>query len=63
MCIKQILIRKTYFYAFFEFPRVLGDEFSHLKNLSVCHCGLSDLDGVNYAPNVVNIVAVKYNYV
>jgi len=37
--------------------RVLGDEMSHLKTLSVCYCGLSDLDGINYAPNVVNLVA------
>ena len=33
-----------------------------LKTLSVCHCGLDDLDGVNYAPNIVNLVAA-YNAV
>ena len=42
--------------------RVLGDEMTHLKTLSVCHCGLTDLDGVNYAPNIVNLVAA-YNAV
>ena len=36
---------------------VLGDEFRSLKTLSVCYCGLEDLDGISYAPNLVNLVA------
>ena len=27
------------------------------KTLSVCYCGLMDLDGINNAPNLVNLVA------
>lgn len=37
--------------------RVLGDELNHLKTLSVCYCGLEDLDGISYAPNLVTLVA------
>ena len=33
-----------------------------LKTLSVAHCGLTDLDGINYAPNIVNLIA-PYNNV
>ena len=29
----------------------------NLKTLSVCYCGLTDLDGINNAPNLVNLVA------
>ena len=36
---------------------VLGDEMVNLKTLSVCYCGLMDLDGINNAPNLVNLVA------
>jgi len=37
--------------------RVLGDELSRLRTLSVCYCGLEDLDGINYCPNIVNLCA------
>ena len=37
--------------------RVLGDEMSRLKTLSVCYCGLEDLDGISYAPNLVSFCA------
>jgi len=37
--------------------RVLGDELSRLRTLSVCYCGLQDLDGINYCPNIVNLCA------
>lgn len=33
-----------------------------LKTLSVSYCGLTDLDGINYAPNIVNLIAA-YNSV
>ena len=36
---------------------VLGEEMRNLKTLSVCYCGLMDLDGINNAPNLVNLVA------
>ena len=47
---------------FFTFPsvscsRVLGDELRRLRTLSVCHCGLEDLDGVSYVSNIVNLCA------
>lgn len=28
-----------------------------LRTLSVCHCGLEDLDGVAYVSNIVNLCA------
>lgn len=28
-----------------------------LKTLSVCGCGLTDLDGISYAPKLVNLIA------
>ena len=41
----------------FPYYRVLGDELSRLRTLSVCYCGLEDLDGINYCPNIVNLCA------
>ena len=29
----------------------------NLKTLSVCYCGLTDLDGINNLPSLVNLVA------
>ena len=29
----------------------------NLKTLSVCYCGLEDLDGINNLPSLVNLVA------
>ena len=37
--------------------RVIGDEMRNLKTLSVCYCGLTDLDGINNLPSLVNLVA------
>ena len=28
-----------------------------LKTLSVCYCGLEDLDGISYAPNILSLCA------
>ena len=33
-----------------------------LRTLSVCYCGLEDLDGISYAPNIVNLCAA-YNQI
>ena len=46
-------------FHFLPFPvsRVLGDELRRLRTLSVCYCGLEDLDGISYAPNIVNLCA------
>ena len=41
--------------------RILGDELSRLRTLSVCYCGLEDLDGINYCPNIVNLCAADNN--
>ena len=41
----------------FPVSRVLGDELRRLRTLSVCHCGLEDLDGVSYVSNIVNLCA------
>ncbi len=39
--------------------RVLGDELPHLRTLSVCSCGLTDLDGVQNAPALVSLAAAN----
>ena len=43
--------------CYFLFSRVLGDELRRLRTLSVCYCGLEDLDGISYAPNIVSLCA------
>ena len=43
--------------TYIHFSRILGDELSRLRTLSVCYCGLEDLDGINYVPNIVNLCA------
>ena len=45
-----------------HFFRVLGEELHRLRTLSVCYCGLEDLDGISYAPNIVNLCAA-YNQI
>ncbi len=35
----------------------MGDELPHLRTLSVCGCGLTDLDGVQNAPSLATLVA------
>ncbi len=40
---------------------MLGEELFRLKTLSVCYCGIEDLDGVNYAPNLTTLVAAFNN--
>jgi Leucine-rich repeat (LRR) protein len=35
----------------------LGDELPNLRTLSLCGCGLFDLDGVTNAANLVTLVA------
>ncbi len=39
--------------------RVLGDELPSLRTLSVCACGLKDLDGVLNASNLSTLVAAN----
>ena len=39
------------------FSRVLGDELRRLRTLSVWYCGLEDLDGISYVPNIVSLCA------
>jgi hypothetical protein len=36
---------------------VLSEELPHLKTLSVCSCGLEDLDGITYTPHLVSLIA------
>ena len=36
---------------------MLGEELQSLKHLYVTSCGLDDLDGITYAPNLVTFVA------
>jgi len=37
--------------------RVLSEELPNLKTLSVCSCGLENLDGISFIPNVVTLIA------
>ena len=42
--------------------RVLSEELPSLKTLSVCSCGLEDLDGITYTPNLVSLIAADNRY-
>jgi len=35
----------------------LSEELPNLKTLSVCSCGLEDLDGISFLPNLITLVA------
>ena len=56
-----IFRNEIHFFRIFFF-RVLGEELHRLRTLSVCYCGLEDLDGISYAPNIVNLCAA-YNQI
>ena len=47
--------------SIYLFLRILGEELYRLKTLSVNTCGLEDLDGVTYAPNLTTLVAADNN--
>ncbi|XP_059080437.1 uncharacterized protein LOC131878473 [Tigriopus californicus] len=43
----------------FQSMRTLGDDLPSLKTISVCDCGLTDLDGITSASNLITLVAAN----